>query len=267
MTTLSTALVSLALLLAPAIADSAPSAAAPTREIRHLLAPTGVLRVALYKGTPTSVLSPTDRRGVGYDLGKAFARRLNVPFKPIILEDNAHVQAAIKAGQADLAFANASPERAKDMDFTQTHLAIELGYLAAPRSKIRTLAEVDRPGVRVGVTAGSSSLIALTRDFKNAKVIVAPTFDDGIAMMAAGKLDLFATNKANLGAMADKLPGSRMVDGSWGAEHHAMALPKGREAGLPYAKAFVAEMVAGGQVRAAARRAGLRGQIEEKARS
>ena len=265
MTTLSTALVSLALLLAPAIADSAPSAAAPTREIRHLLAPTGVLRVALYKGTPTSVLSPTDRRGVGYDLGKAFARRLNVPFKPIILEDNAHVQAAIKAGQADLAFANASPERAKDMDFTQTHLAIELGYLAGPKTTVKSLADVDKPGVRVGVTAGSSSLGTLTREYKNAKIIQTVTLDDGVTMLAAGTLDLYATNKANLSAMGDKLPGSHVLDGNWGVERHAMAIPKGREAALPYARAFVADVVATGRVKAAAARAGLKGAIEEKA--
>ena len=262
--TLRAALLAL-LLLAPGLAGCATSPAGPAPEIRKILAPTGALRVALYSGTPTSVLSATDRRGVGYELGQELARRLGVPFAPMIFENNVAVQAAMRAKTADLAFAHVTPERAVDMDFTQTHLPIELGYLAGPKSTVASLAEVDRPGVRVGVTVGSSSEPALKRDFKSAKVLTTPTLDSGVAMLKAGELDLFATNKANLGAMGDRLPGSRLLDGSWGVELHAMAIPKGREAGLPYAKAFVADVVRGGQVKAAAARAGLKGMIEGKA--
>lgn len=252
------------LLFSPALPGCAPAKPDPQAQIRHIMAPTGSLRVALYKGTPTSVLSETDRRGVGYDLGQEMARRLNVPFVPIIHENNAQVQATMKAMKADLAFANPNADRMKDMDFTQSHLQIELGYLAAPKSKAVSIDEVDRPGVRVGVTAGSSSLVALTRDFKNAKVVTAPTFDAGLDMLAKGDLDFYATNKANLGAMADKLPGSRILDGSWGIERHAVALPKGREAALPFARSFVDDVVATGKVKAAAERANLRGRLEEK---
>ena len=82
-------------------------------------------------------------------------------------------------------------------------------------------------------------------------------------MLSAGTLDLYATNKANLSAMGDKLPGSKVLDGKWGVERHAMAIPRGREAGLPDAKAFVADAVANGLVKKAAARAGLKGMIEE----
>jgi polar amino acid transport system substrate-binding protein len=240
------------LLIGPVLAGCKPPPPSdPVAEVRQIMAPTGSLRVALYRGTPTSVLSEADRRGVGYDIGQEMARRLNVPFVPIIHENNAAVQATMKAKNADLAFANPNADRMKDMDFTQSHLQIELGYLAAPKTKTVLIEEVDRPGVRVGVTAGSSSLVALTRDFKNAKVVTAPTFDAGLEMLAKGDLDFYATNKANLGAMADRLPGSRILDGSWGVERHAMALPKGREAALPFAKAFVTDVVGKGLVKAA----------------
>ena len=252
-------LISLALLLA----GCATTAPAPSPEIRQVLAPTGQLRVALYVGTPTSVLSAADRRGVGYDLGQELARRLHVPFAPMILEKNADVQAAMRAGKADLAFTNASPERMRDMDFTQTHLAVELGYLAGPKTAVKSLADVDKPGVRVGVTAGSTSQGTLTAAYKNAKVVPTATFDQGLEMLAAGTLDLYATNKANLSAMGDKLPGAHVLDGNWGVERHAMAIPKGREAGLPYAKAFAADAVAKGLVKRAAVRAGLKGMVEE----
>lgn len=261
--TIRSALFALALILPPTLAG-AQAPPVPSPEVRQIMAPTGKLRVALYPGTTTSVRSATDRRGVGYDLGQEMARRLNVPFEPVILANNVEVQAAMRAKTVDLAFAHATPERAVDMDFTQTHLAIELGYLAGPKAIVRSMAEVDRPGVRVGVTVGSSSQPILEREFKNAKVVTTPTLDTGVGMLAAGTLDLFATNKANLGAMQEKLPGSRVLDGSWGVELHAVALPKGRAAALPFARAFVADAVASGRVKAAATRAGLKGMIEDK---
>ena len=255
------AIISLALFLSAGLAAAQP---APSAAVRQVMAPTGKLRVALYTGTPTSVRSKTDLRGVGYDLGQELAKRLGVPFEPVILANNVEVQAAMRAKTVDLAFAHATPERAVDMDFTQTHLPIELGYLAGPKTKIASMAEVDRPGVRVGVTVGSSSEPVLKAAFKNAKVVTTPTLDTGVAALTAGDLDLFATNKANLGAMQEKVPGSRLLAGKWGVELHAMAIPKGREAALPYAKAYIADAIASGRVKAAAARAGLKGMIDEK---
>jgi len=46
-------------------------------EPRLILAPSGTLRAGLYPGTPTSILPDAgsgEPRGVGYDLGKEFAR-------------------------------------------------------------------------------------------------------------------------------------------------------------------------------------------------
>lgn len=232
-----------------------------TPDIQKVLAPTGTLRVALYTGTPTSVLTSTDLRGVGYDLGKELARRLNVPFEPIIFAKNADVLEAVKTGRADVAFTNASAERAKDMDFTQPYLIIELGYLAREKAPVQVLADVDRPGVRVGVTAKSSSEGVLSHDLKNATVVPAETVKIGVQMLAAGNLDLYATNKATLFEMADQLPGSRILDGTWGEERHALAIPKGRDTGLPYVRAYIADVVASGLVKTAVVKSGLRGAV------
>ena len=59
----------------------AGSAMAADAEIRQILAPSGPLKVALYTGTPTSILSDPkagEPKGVGYDLGKELASRLGV---------------------------------------------------------------------------------------------------------------------------------------------------------------------------------------------
>jgi polar amino acid transport system substrate-binding protein len=78
-------------------------------------------------------------------------------------------------------------------------------------------------------------------------------------MMAAGQLDAFATNKATLFEMAEKLPGSQVLDGRWGIERHAIAIPKGRDQGRAFVEKFTEDAKAEGLVKAAIARAGLRG--------
>lgn len=229
-----------------------------------ILAPTGRLRVALYPGTPTSILpgaNGTEARGVGHDLGRALATRLGVVFEPVVYAKNADVLAAVKSGAADIAFTNASPARAKEMDFSPPYLDIELGYLVAPGAAIADIAGIDRPGVRVAVTAGSTSDSVLSRDLKAATVLRATTVGEGIRLLVSGAAEAYATNKSTLFEMADAVPGGRVLAGNWGLERHAIAIPKGREAGLPFLRDFVDQAKREGTVAAAIAHAGLRGAV------
>ncbi len=62
--------------------------------------------------------------------------------------------------------------------------------------------------------------------------------------------------------MSDKLPGSRVLAGRSGLEHCAVAIPKGRDLGMPYLRKFVEEARSEGLVQAAVDRAGLRGTVK-----
>jgi len=245
------------------------AAGAADPDMQQVLAPTGKLRVGLYPGTPTSILPDAQSggpRGVGYDLGKEFARRLGVPYEPVVFSKNAEVLEAVKTAQVDTAFTNASAERAKDMDFGPPYLEIELGYLVPQKSAISTPADIDKPGVRVGVTKGSSSDGVLSRDLKSAEVVRAVTVGAAADMMAAGQLDAFATNKATLYEMAEKLPGARVLDGHWGVERHAIAIPKGRDQGRAFVEKFTSDAKSEGLVKAAIARAGLRGAMTSESK-
>ncbi|SHH70114.1 transporter substrate-binding domain-containing protein [Bradyrhizobium erythrophlei] len=245
------------------------AAGAADPDMQQVLAPTRKLRVGLYPGTPTSILPDPQSdgpRGVGYDLGKEFARRLGVPYEPVVFSKNAEVLEAVKTAQVDMAFTNASAERAKDMDFGPPYLEIELGYLVSQKSVISTPADIDKPGVRVGVTKGSSSDGVLSRDLKSAEVARAVTVGAAADMMAAGQLDAFATNKATLYEMAEKLPGARVLDGHWGVERHAIAIPKGRDQGRPFVEKFTSDAKSEGLVKAAIARAGLRGAMTSESK-
>lgn len=242
-------------------AGFAANAEQATPELQKLLAPSGKLRVGLYPGTPTSILDAKSEqpRGVGYELGKALAARLGVPYEPVVFAKNAEVLDAVKTGATDIAFTNASAARAKIMDFSQPYLEIELGYLVPKDSKIADVPDIDTKGVRVGVTQGSSSDGVLSRDLKNVEIVRVVTLKEGIAMMAEGKIDAYATNKATLFNMSDAVPGSRVLDGRWGFERHGIAIPKGRDQGLAFIRSFASDAMAQGLVKAAVSRAGLRG--------
>ncbi len=93
-----------------------------------------------------------------------------------------------------------------------------------------------------------------------------PTLKSAIAMLASGQLEAFATNKAILFEMSDDLPGARVLDGHWGLEHFAIALPKGRAQAAPWLQRFVADMKAQARVTQAVQRVGLRGTVAPAAR-
>ncbi len=237
----------------------------PDAGVRQALAPSGKLRVGVYAGSPTSMVrdpATGEARGVSYELGKELAARLGVPFEPVEYPRIALVVDALKAGEVDFTVTNASPARTKVADFTAPILALESGYLAPAGSKIANASEVDRPGVRIGVTQGSTSQATLARALKSAVLVPAPTVKAAIDMLSHGELDLYATNKAILSEMSDKLPGSRILDGRWGLEHMAIGIPKGRERGMAYLAKFAEDAKSEGLVRRAAQRAGLRGTAE-----
>ena len=235
-----------------------------TSETKAALAPTGRLRVGVYPGSPTSMIrgqAAGDERGLTVDLGREFARRLGIPSELVEFPQIADVLEALTRGTVDFTVTNATPARAKDMDFSGPIAGVELGYLVPSRSPVLTLADVDRPGVRVGVTAGSSSQATLSKQFAHASVVPAPTLQAALAMLGAGQINAYATNKAILFQMSDQSPGSRVLDGRWGVELFALAIPKGRGAALESDQVFVDAAKSEGLVERAAARAGMRGIV------
>ena len=96
-----------------------------------------------------------------------------------------------------------------------------------------------------------------------AALVPAASLKDGIEMLAGHKIDVYATNKANLFEMSDALPGSRVLEGRWGLEHLAIAIPNDREAGFAYVRAFAEDAKSEGLVARAAARVALRGVAAE----
>lgn len=240
---------------------AAPSATVATAAERAALAPSGRLRVGVYAGSPSSLVQDGQGRpaGVAHDLGLALAQRLGVPVDVVPFERLALVVDAVRDGRVDFTFTNASAARARIVDFTEPLLRLELGFLVPVDAPIQGMADVDRPGVRLGVSQGSSSQAALGTQLRHATLVGAASISEAQAHLRRGDIQAFATNKAILNEMLQGLPGFRVLDGRWGLEHLAIAIPKGRDAGRLFLQQFARDVEASGALAAMVQRAGLRG--------
>jgi polar amino acid transport system substrate-binding protein len=204
-----------------------------------------------------------DSQGVGFDLGKELAQRMGVPCEPVVYPSPGAIMDGLKAGEWDLTFFGPTPERDRVLHCTAPFLVIEHGYLVPAGSPIATIDAVDRPGTRIGAPQGGSVNAFLVRTIKQATVVASPSVPAGEDLLQSGKVDVFAANKANLFGLSDTLPGSRVLDGRIGVDEVAIALPKGREAGMASLRQYIEDAKAAGLIKAAIQRAGLRGTADK----
>ena len=64
--------------------------------------------------------------------------------------------------------------------------------------------------------------------------------------------------------MSDDLPGARVLEGRWGVEHMAAAVPKTRDGAHDYLRKFVDDIQTSGLLSEAIKRSGLRGFVPPK---
>jgi polar amino acid transport system substrate-binding protein len=226
------------------------------------LAPSGTLRAAINFGNPilaTRDAATGQARGVSVDLSRELAKRLGVPLELVTVPSAGQAVEAIKSGKVDIAFVAIDPVRGADMLYSAPYVVIEGAYLVRNESPIRSNAEVDRPGIRIAVGAGSAYDLFLKREIKAATLVRAPTSPAVVDLFVSQNLEVAAGVKQQLEMDAKRVPGVRLLDGRFMVINQAIATPRGREAGVSYLRVFVEEMKASGFVAQALARHGIEG--------
>jgi len=218
---------------------------------RSELAPTGKLRVGINLGN--FLLTATDPatgeyRGIAVDLGRELGRRLGVPVEIIGYPSPGALADAANTGAWDVGFLGAEPQRANEIDFTAAYVEIEATYLVPPGSPLKTIADVDREGVRIAISGKSAYDLYLTRNLKHAQLVRETGADNVFKRFVADKLDAIAGLKPRLVTDAEHLPGSRILDGRFTAVQQAAGTPKGRSTGAKYLREFIEDVKATGLV-------------------
>ncbi len=225
------------------------------------LAPTGRLRAAINFGNPllTAKDANGEPRGIALDLARELGRRLGVPVDIVGYDSPGKLGDAVTSGAWDVGLIGAEPQRAQHIAFTAAYLEIEATYLVPPGSPLKTIADVDREGVRIAVLARAAYDLYLSRNLKHAKLVGEKSFEAVFDRFVADKLDAIAGLRAQLADDLAKLPGSRLLDGRFTAVQQAIGTPKERGAGAQYLREFVEDVKASGLMARIIESNGVRG--------
>jgi len=99
----------------------------------------------------------------------------------------------------------------------------------------------------------------LSRNLKHAKLVRAEGIDGSYDLFVAQKLEALSGLKPRLVSDAERLPGSRLLDGQFTAIQQAVGTPKGRDAAAGYLREFAEDVKASGWVAQAIARNAVRG--------
>jgi len=226
------------------------------------LAPTGVLRAAINMGNFLLVTgrSPSgDPEGVAPDMARALAERLGVPVRYAPFPMPGALADAVDGDVWDVGLIGAEPQRAEKIAFTPAYVEIEATYLAPPGSKLEKLADVDRPGVRIAVTARAAYDLWLERNIKHATLVRSESLDAACEQFVREKLDVLAGLRPRLIKDAAAMPGSRILEGQFMAVQQAIGTARRNEAGAAFLRQFVEEAKASGLVARLIERHGVQG--------
>jgi polar amino acid transport system substrate-binding protein len=222
-----------------------------TSQVTSELAPTGVLRAAINMSNfllVTGKSASGDPQGVAPDMAAEIARRLGVPVAYIKYERPSHLADAAGTNVWDIGLIGAEPQRAEKIAFTAAYCEIEATYLVPPGSPISSIAEVDRPGIRITTRRGAAYCLWLERNIKNAKLVLSDSADGPFNQFVAEKLEAYASLKPQLLTDVAKLPGSKILPGNFMTVQQAIGTAKANNAGAAFLREFVEDAKKSGLV-------------------
>ena len=221
--------------------------------LRAALAPTGTLRAGINLSNFLLVSSrgPSGEPvGVAPDVAAALAAKLGVPLELVPYANPGLLSDAADNDEWDVGLIGAEPKRAETISFTAPWAEIEASYLVRPGSDLRSVAEVDRPGVRVAVAARAAYDLWLTANLRHATLRrpAEPGLDRARALFDAGDDDgafdaLAGLRPWLLDQMVTAPAGSVLLDGSFTTVQQAIGIPRARADGGAslFLEQFVAE--------------------------
>ena len=229
----------------PAFAAGEAGKALPGSEINSLLAPSGVLRVAINTGN--AVLARLNEKGepegISVDLARELARQrgLGITLHPV----NAAAKSveAVVAGEVDLGFFAVDPTRGgAGIIFTDPYVLIEGWYLVRENSPFTDNASVDQPGVRIVVGKGSAYDLFLSRNIKRATLDRGTTTPEVVDYVVRNGSEVAAGIRQQLEADMKRYPGMRLLPERFMVIRQAMGVPTSRgEAVTQFLNGFLQE--------------------------
>jgi polar amino acid transport system substrate-binding protein len=226
--------------------------------------PTGTLRATYIATNPVQAFldqKTGEVRGPGAELAREIAKHLAVPVKITGVAGPAAVIDSLKKGEADIGFLAFDPLRAAEVDFSQVYALAQNTYMVPANSAIKTVADVDRAGIRVGATERDAADLFLTRALNAAELKRNATgsLDTAVKWLADGTVDAYGTNRQRLTELAARNPGYRLLPDNFYGVEQSVVVAKGGKALIDFVNGVLDEARSSGLIAASIERAGLVG--------
>lgn len=234
----------------------------PSPDVVAELAASGTLRAGI---NMSNFLLVTGRdaqggpTGVSPDMAAECARRLGVKLQLIAFKSPGELGDQAENNVWDIGNIGAEPQRARTIAFSAAYCEIESTYLVPAGSAIQSIADVDKPGIRISTTGRSAYGLWLENNIKHAKLVLSDTIDGSFEAFVGQKLEVLAGLKPRLIDDVKKLAGARILDGQFSAVQQAMGTPKKNVAAAKWLAAFVEDAKRSGLVQSFIDKHGVKG--------
>jgi polar amino acid transport system substrate-binding protein len=234
----------MALVLAAAFVAACAHHSTAPQAVRDELAPKGKLRAGmnLQNNLFTVKDAAGDLQGVAVDVMQELGRRLGMPVQYVMYETPGKVADDAPNGNWDVAVLAIEQTRAKVVAFSPAMTAIEATYLVPAASRFTTVADVDSPGTRIALNDKAGYEGHLVRTLKHAQLVRGKNTADTFAVFNAQKLDAIAALRPMLLENQGKVPGSRLLEGSFMTVNHGVAVPQGRAAAADWVREQIEDL-------------------------
>lgn len=226
------------------------------------LAPTGKLRVAIAispaGGAFWSTKTEAGYAGVPVDLGKHMAAQIGVPVEYVVYQNSGQITDAAGKGSWDVTWLPKDPERETRMMFGPIYEVADATYIVKADSSVTNFATLDQPGIKVAAVNATTTMRGAVAHLKNAKVTGYQTYDEIFGLLKSDEIDAFALSRDQLNKMAQKIPGTKVLDETFKKTVTAVAVPLGHSQALTFVTKFMTEAVTNGTLRKAYDNNGLK---------
>lgn len=251
-------------LAAMAVLSMTGCATSPTvpAAARSELAPTGTLRAGMnLSNTLFTTKDPATRdlRGVAVDVMRELGSRLGLPVELVVHATPGDVADAVNKGTWDVAILAIEASRAQTISFSPPISEIEATYAVHKDSPLRSVEQVDAPGVRISAPAKAGYELYLSRALKSATLVRAKDIAGSLEIFNERRAEAVAGLKPMLLASMAKMPDARLLEGRFMTVNHGLSMPRGRPAAEEYLKQFVQDLNASGFIARSIERHGVQG--------
>lgn len=222
-----------------------------TDKARAQLAPTGVLRAGINLSNFLLVTGRSEKSepmGVAPDMAREIAAALGVPVTYVTFKSPGELGDQVGKNVWDIGLIGAEPQRAEKIQFSAAYVEIEATYMVPEGSPIKSIADVDKKGVRIAVSARSAYDLWLVNNIKNATLVQVSGLDAAYEKFMSDKLEVLAGLRPGLLKDIEKAPGLKILDGKFTAVQQAVGTAKANVEGAAFLADFVEKAKKSGMV-------------------